>query len=75
MLDIRSRFESLTDRKKWTARGAAFVGKARATKEVWFPPTPAKTGKKAVGKARKTAKKSARPAKKTAKKTTSAANK
>lgn len=46
-----TRWKSLTNRAKWTARGASFVGKVKATKVVWFPPKPAETAKKAASTA------------------------
>jgi hypothetical protein len=68
MIDLKERWTSVTDRGKWTARGASFVAKAKATKVVWFPPKPAETGKQ-------TGKKAAATAKKTTKKTSAAAKK
>jgi hypothetical protein len=66
MLDIKSGLRNVTDRQRWAVRGASLVAKAKATKAVWFPPTPADTGKKAAS----TAKKSASSAKKAASKPT-----
>ena len=68
MIEIKSRWKSVTDREMWAARGASFVAKAKATKVVWFPPKPAETGKKSASTA-KTATKRA------TKKTTGAAKK
>ena len=65
-MDINSRVKSVTDREKWSARGATFVTKAKATKAVWFPPKPVETSKKAASTAKKTTKRAA-------KKTTAAA--
>lgn len=68
MTDFKSRLKSLTDREMWAARGALFVAKSKATKEVWFPPKPVNNGKKAASAAKKTTKRAT-------KKTTSAARK
>ena len=46
MIEIQSRWKSVTDREKWAARGASFVAKVKATKVVWFPPNPVETGEK-----------------------------
>lgn len=54
MTDLKSASRSVTDRKKWGARGASFVAKVKATKAVWFPPRPAETGKKTASRAEKT---------------------
>jgi hypothetical protein len=90
MMDIGSRWKSVTNRGKWAAGSASFVAKVKATKTVWFPPKPnektknaAATAKKATAKAspgskkaaKKTAKKGTGATKKTAKKGTSAAKK
>ena len=48
MIEIKSRWKSVTDNEKWAARGASFVAKVKATKMVWFPPRPGDTGKKAA---------------------------
>ena len=72
MIEIKSRWKSVTDREKWAARGASFVAKAKATKVVWFPPEPVETGKKAASTAKKTTKKATKRA---TKKTTGAAKK
>lgn len=53
MIEIESRWKSVTDREKWAARGASFVAKAKATKVVWFPPKPVETGKKTATTAEK----------------------
>ena len=70
MMDIKGQWKSAADRRKWAARGASIVAKVKATKVVWFPPKPAKTGKKAASTAKhgtKTAgKKTTGAAKKTA---------
>ena len=68
MFELKSGWQSVTDRGKWAARGGSFVAKLKATKLVWFPPQPAGTGKKTVSAAKKTTKRAT-------KKTTSAANK
>lgn len=69
-MEIKSRLESVTDKGKWTARGASIVAKAKATKVVWFPPQPVESGKSGAAKAKKatnsTAKKSSRGAAKKA---------
>jgi hypothetical protein len=75
MIEIKSRWKSVTEREKWAARGASFVAKTKATKAVWFPPKPVETGKKVSSTATKTTKKTTGAAKKTAKKTTGAAKK
>ena len=79
MIEIKSQWNSVTDREKWATRGAAFVGKVKATKVVWFPPKPAETGKKAASTAKKatkkTTKKTTGAAKKATKKTTGATKK
>ena len=73
MIEIKSRWKSITEREMWAARGASFVAKAKATKAVWFPPKPVENGKKVSSTAAKTTKKTTGAAKKTAKKTTRAA--
>jgi hypothetical protein len=75
MIEIKSRWKSITDREKWAARGASFVAKAKATKVVWFPPEPVETGKKAVSTAKRATKKTAKKTAGAAKKTTGAAKK
>jgi hypothetical protein len=83
MIDIGSRWKSVTDRNRWAAGGASFVAKVKATKAVWMPPKPdrttskkaAATAKKASRGGKKTAKKGGGAAKKTAKKGTNAAKK
>ena len=72
MIEIRSRWESVTDRERWAARGASFVAKAKATKVVWFPPKPVEAGEKAASTAKKATKKAT---KRTTKKATGAARK
>jgi hypothetical protein len=75
MIEIKSRWKSITDREKWAARGASFVAKAKATKVVWFPPEPVENGKKAVSTAKRATKKTAKKTAGAAKKTTGAAKK
>lgn len=75
MIEIKSRWNRVTDREKWAARGALFVAKAKATKVVWFPPKPVETGKKTASTAKTTSKKTTGAAKTTTKKTTGAAKK
>jgi len=74
MIEVKSRWESVTDREKWAARGSSFVAKAKATKVVWFPPEPVETGKKASRTGRKAAKTTTGAAKKTTKGTKKVAN-
>ena len=73
MIEIKSRWKSVTDREKWAARGASFVAKAKATKVVWFPPNPMETGEKAASTAQKAAKGATKKTTGAAKKTTGAA--
>ena len=68
MIEIKSQLKGVTDREKWAARGASFMAKVKATKVVWFPPEPAKAGKKTTAAAKKSTKR-------VTKKTTSAAKK
>jgi len=75
MIEIRSRWESVTDRERWAARGASFVAKAKATKVVWFPPKPVEAGEKAASTAKKATKRTTKKATGAAKKTTAAAKK
>ena len=75
MFDIKSRWKGLTDREKWAAHGASFVAKTKATKEVWFPPQPVETGKKAASTAKKTTTRATKKTAGTAKKKTAAAKK
>jgi hypothetical protein len=75
VIDIRSRWKGIADKQMWSARGAAFVTKAKATKAVWFPPKPAETGKKAGTAAKRTTKRAAKKSTGAAKKTTGAAKK
>ena len=73
MIEIKSRWQSVTDRERWAARGASFVTKAKATKVVWFPPKPVETGKKAASTAKKATKKATKKTTGAAKKSTRAA--
>ena len=79
MSEINSRWQDVTDRAKWAARGASFAAKVKATKQVWFPPGPVETGEKTAStgkRATKTAKTATKKATKTAtKKATRAAKK
>ena len=68
MIDMTTRIKSVTDREKWAARGASVLAKAKATKQVWFPPEPEKAAKKTASTARKTTRKRAAAAKGTTKK-------
>jgi hypothetical protein len=67
MIEVKGRLTSAAGRLRLTERRVAFVAKAKATKEVWFPPTPAKAVKKTSSAAKRTTK---RAAKKTSKRTT-----
>jgi hypothetical protein len=69
MMNLKSRWESLADRGKWTARGGTIAAKVKATKAVWFPPTPAKAGKKTASAAKKSTKRATRKTSAAAKKT------
>ena len=73
MIEIQSRWKSVTDREKWAARGASFVAKAKATKVVWFPPNPVETGEKAASTAKKATKGVTKKTSGAAKKTTKGA--
>ena len=75
MIDVKGRWQSVTDREKWAARGASFVAKTKATKAVWFPPEPAKTAGKAASAAKKTTTRTAKKTTGAAKKTTGTARK
>ena len=79
MIDIKGRWDSVTDKGHWGARGASLVAKVKATKLVWFPPEPLETGAHAATRAKKgtraAASKSTGAAKKTTKKSTGAAKK
>jgi hypothetical protein len=59
-MDINSRVKNLTDKGKWSARGASFMTKAKATKAVWFPPQPVETSRKAGSTAKKSSKRAAK---------------
>jgi hypothetical protein len=73
MIEIKSRWTSVTDRGKWSARGASLVAKAKATKAVWFPPKPAQTAKNNVSSATNRTKKASKKATGAAKKSTARA--
>jgi hypothetical protein len=75
MMQLESRLKSVADREKWSARGASFVAKLKATKVVWFPPEPVETGKKGAANARKTTRKAAKKSTGTARKTAGGAKK
>ena len=75
MIDIKSRWQSATDRGTWNARGASFVAKLQATKAVWFPPTPEGAVKKTASTAKKTSKRAAKKTTSGAKRTSGAARK
>jgi uncharacterized protein YjbJ (UPF0337 family) len=47
----RTTWQIMRDRGKWTARGATFVAKLKATKLVWFPPKPVEGVGKAISAA------------------------
>jgi hypothetical protein len=56
----------MTDKSKWSARGATFKARALATKAVWFPPEPTpKSGKDSAAKAKKTTKSAGKAARRT----------
>jgi hypothetical protein len=71
MIEIKSRWKAATDKEKWATRGASFVAKTKATKAVWFPPKPEKTGKKAVSTTKKATKRATKKTTAAAKKTSS----
>ena len=75
MIEINSRWKSVTDREKSAARGASFVAKAKATKVVWFPPKPVETGKETVSTATEGTKRATKKTTGAAKKTTGAGTK
>jgi len=75
MIELKSRWKSVSEREKWAARHASLVGKAKATKVVWFPPKPAETGKRAASKAKQATRKTTKNATGAAKKSTGAAKK
>ncbi|HSE47395.1 MAG TPA: hypothetical protein VLA89_19020 [Gemmatimonadales bacterium] len=75
MIEIKTRWKSVTDREKWAARGASFVAKAKATKVVWFPPNPVETGERAALTAKKATKGATKKTTGAAKKTTKGATK
>lgn len=75
MIDIKRRWKSVADRRRWAARGASFVAKTKATRAVWFPPKPADTGTKAASTAKKTSKRTAKKTTGSAKKSATAAKK
>ncbi|GAA1957990.1 hypothetical protein GCM10009798_16910 [Nocardioides panacihumi] len=74
-MELKSGLNGLTDRGRWSARGASFVAKLKATKMVWFPPDPADTGKAGAAAAKKTTKTAAKKSTGAARKSTSAAKK
>lgn len=53
MIEIKNRWKSATEKRKWAARGASFVAKVKATKVVWFPPKPVENGEKTAATAKK----------------------
>jgi DNA-binding protein HU-beta len=75
MIDIKKQWTGVTDRQQWSARGASFVAKVKATKLVWFPPQPVETGQKAAATAKKATKRTATRTSRSAKKTTGTAKK
>jgi hypothetical protein len=48
MIDIQHGLKQVASRERWAARGASFMVKVKATKAVWFPPEPAKSGQRAA---------------------------
>ena len=75
MIEMKSRWKAATDREKWATRGASFVAKTKATKAVWFPPNPEKTGKKAVSTTKKATKQATKKTTAAAKKTSNSPKK
>jgi hypothetical protein len=75
MIEVNSRWKSVTNKEKWAARGASFVGKVKATKVVWFPPPPVETGKRAASSAMKSTRGATKQATGAAKKSTNGATK
>jgi hypothetical protein len=75
MLELKSRWDSATDREKWAARGATFVTKLKATKAVWFPPDAGEIGDKASTSATKATKRATKKSTGATKKTASSARK
>ena len=70
MIDVKSRWKSLTSTEKRAAGGASFMAKAKATKAVWFPPKPVEAGKTAASAAKKATKGATKKTTGAAKKTT-----
>jgi hypothetical protein len=75
MIEIKSRWKSVTDRERWAARGASFVAKTKATKVVWFPPKPVETGNKAASTGKKATKRAIKKTTGAAKKATNSTKK
>lgn len=75
MLDIKSRWNGVTDKQTWGTRRAAFVAKLSATKAVWFPPKPGATATKAGASAKKASKRATKKTTTGAKKATTGAKK
>lgn len=75
MIRLDNQWKSVTDGEMWAARGASFMAKVKATKVVWFPPEPVKTGKKAATKAGKATKGAAKKSTGAARRTTKSATK
>ena len=73
MVDVTGLWKNATDKGRWSSRVATFTAKVKATKAVWFPPKPEKTGKKVASTAKKATKKSTGAAKNTGAKRTAAA--
>jgi hypothetical protein len=57
MSQVISGLKRVTAKPNWAGRGASFMAKVKATKAVWLPPKPTKTGKQAASTAKKTARK------------------
>jgi hypothetical protein len=70
MIAFTNLWDTATDKGRWSARGATFVAKVKATKLVWFPPDPKDSGTKAAATAKKATKKATKKGTSTAKKTT-----
>jgi hypothetical protein len=75
MLEIKSRWNDVTDKQKWATRRTSLVAKLSATKAVWFPPKPEATAKKAGSTAKKATKRATTKTTTGAKKKATAAKK
>ncbi len=75
MLEIKSRWQTVTNRSMWAARAASFVAKAKATKMVWFPPKPQQAVKKTASTVKQATKNTTEKTTGAAKKTTDSTKK